>query len=239
MALPTLVTPEFEIKLHSLTEPVTYRPFLVKEEKILLMALETGEAKAMANATKQIIKNCIISPKDLKVDTMPMFDVEYLFLNIRARSISDIIELKMKHLDDECDGELAVEIKLDDISLQNLEHTDNKIMINDEVGVTMRYPNFKNIGFMENIGGTDATYNLIIQSIESIFDSSNVYDRNSHSDKEFNDFVVSLSSKQFQKLVDFFQNMPALKHDVTWTCPKCGKTETNTIQGLQNFFLSQ
>ena len=236
MALPVLVSPEYQIKLHSIDETVTYRPFLVKEEKILLMALETNEPSAIANATKQIVNNCVISPK-IKVDTLPMFDVEYLFLNIRARSISDVITLKMSCQEVDCEGVAEVDVNLDEIKLQNTDQIDNKLWLTEEVGVVMSFPNFKNIGFMTDLGGTDATYKLIVQSIESIFDKENVYDRGSHSEKEFEDFVASLNTNQFQKMVDFFQKMPALKHDVTFTCPVCSVKANQTVQGLQNFFL--
>ena len=242
MALPKLVVPEYDIDLKSIDQPIKYRPFLVKEEKILLMALETQDQGAMADAMKRIIKNCVIDPTNLKVDQLPMFDVELLFLNIRARSVSDVIKLNMKHTEEEnleCKGEQEVEINIDKIELEYPEDHTTKIMLTDDVGVEMRYPTFKSVGIMDKIvNNTDATYKLITSSIKLIFDEDATYERNTHTDKEFEDFVASLNTLQFQKLVTFFQEMPSLKHEVVWTCPLCKKSETTTVAGLQNFFLS-
>jgi len=236
MALPKLGYPTFELELPSTGKTVKYRPFLVKEEKVLLMALESQDEKQIISAVKDLIKNCVISR--IKIDNLPSFDLEYLFLKIRAASIGESIALTVTCLDD---NETTVEanININEVEVIKPEGHNPKIMFDDKTGIVMRYPSMKQFvdrEFLQKEMKTDEIYDFIADSIDQIFDEDEVYDASTTSKKEFRTFVDSLTTKQFEKIQEFYTTSPKLSHTFTVKNPNTGKDSEYTIEGLQSFF---
>ena len=236
MALPKLGYPTFELELPSTGKTIKYRPFLVKEEKVLLMALESKDEKQVIGAVKDLIKNCVITR--LKVETLPSFDLEYLFLKIRGASIGENITLTVTCQDD---NETTVEanININDVEIFKPEGHDKKIMFDDKTGLVMRYPSMKEFvdrEFLQKDMKTDEVYEFIADSIDQIFDDEEVYDSSTTTKKEFRTFVDSLTTKQFEKIQKFYETSPKLSHTFKVTNPKTGKESSYTIEGLQSFF---
>ena len=236
MALPKLGYPTFELELPSTGKTIKYRPFLVKEEKVLLMALESKDEKQVVSAVKDLIKNCVITR--IKVDTLPSFDLEYLFLKIRGASIGENITLTVTCQDD---NETTVEanININDVEIYKPEGHDKKIMFDDKTGIVMRYPSMKEFvdrEFLQKEMKTEEVYGFIADSIDQIFDDEEVYDSSTTTKKEFRTFVDSLTTKQFEKIQKFYETSPKLSHTFNVVNPKTGKESSYTIEGLQSFF---
>jgi len=233
--LPNISAPSFSTKLPSTGREIRYRPFLVKEEKVLLMALEGGDTKEIMNAVLSVVSSCIES--DIDADQITTFDLEYLFLKLRGKSVGEVVELSLKHdNDDECKARTKVAINLDDVEVQGVI-SDGKIMIDDEIGVKMRYPNLTDMEKIQNVvNGQDinSTFEIITMCTEYVFDKENVY--NDFTQKELQDWFEGLGQKQFEKVSEFFSNVPKLAHDLHWTCNKCGKSETIHLEGMESFF---
>ena len=236
MALPKLNVPTYELVVPSTDEKIKYRPFLVKEEKILLIAMESGETKDMLQAVKDIVDECTFNK--LKLGDIPMFDVEYIFLNIRAKSVGEVSKLKVLCQDD---GKTYanVEVDLNEVQVQVEEGHTNKIELTDEMGVIMKYPTIDS--FNAN-GITDITtenmLEVIAACIAQIYDKKGeeVYDSKDSTQKELIEFVEQLNTKQFQDMQKFFDTMPALKHTITVKNPKTKKESKVTLTGLSDFF---
>ena len=237
MALPSVETPTYEIRLHSVDRPIKYRPFLVKEEKILLTALEGGETKDIVQATKQIIKNCVLD-EDIDTHKLPSFDVEYLFLNLRARSVGDIVTIGMKHPDPNhpCDGVTAVEINCNDIKIHVPEEINSLVKLTDKVSVQLNFPDIDKMTRPQEESQMDSIFHITKACITGIYDGDEFHDIKNSTDKEVEDFIYSLNQEQFGKIVQFFNTMPKLRHEVTSTCEKCGKSDSVVLEGLQSFF---
>ena len=236
MALPKVGYPTYELELPSTGKTVKYRPFLVKEEKVLLMALEGKDENHITSAVKDLIKNCVISR--IKVDNLPSFDLEYLFLKIRAASIGETIQLTVTCLDD---NETTVEasININEVEVFKPEGHDPKIMFDEKTGIVMRYPSMKQFverEFLQKEMKTEEVYGFIADSIDQIFDAEEVYDSTTTTKKEFRTFVDTLTTKQFEKIQQFYVTCPKLRHTFTVTNPKTGKECEYTIEGLQSFF---
>ena len=236
MALPKLGYPTFELELPSTGKTIKYRPFLVKEEKVLLMALESKDEKQVIGAVKDLIKNCVITR--IKVESLPSFDLEYLFLKIRGASIGENITLTVTCQDD---NETTVEanININDVEIYKPEGHDKKIMFDDKTGIVMRYPSMKEFvdrEFLQKEMKTDEVYGFIADSIDQIFDDEEVYDSSTTTKKEFRSFVDSLTTKQFEKIQKFYETSPKLSHTFKVVNPKTGKESSYTIEGLQSFF---
>ena len=237
MALPKLNVPTYELVVPSTDEKIKYRPFLVKEEKILLIAMESGETKDMLQAVKDIVDECTFNK--LKLGDMPMFDVEYIFLNIRAKSVGEVSKLKVLCQDD---GKTYanVEVDLNEVQVQVEEGHTNKIELTDEMGVIMKYPTIDS--FNAN-GITDITtenmLEVIAACIAQIYDKKGeeIYDSKDSTQKELVDFVEQLNTSQFQDMQKFFDTMPSLKHEVTVKNPKTKKESKVTLTGLNDFFV--
>jgi hypothetical protein len=233
MALPIMATPSFKTIIPSTGEEIEYRPFLVKEEKVLLMALEGADPEEMSAATKKILQSCILS--DIDVGGLAAFDIEFLFLRLRAKSVGEVIELKVGHADREeagCDHRTEVNINIDDINVNGV--SDNKvIMLTDTVGVKVSYPTFDAV-LKVDPEDKDVAFKLIVDCIDVVFDGDNVYDE--FTNEEMSDWLEGLNQKQFDKIADFFNEIPKLSHKVEWKCDACGKTESFEIEGLQSFF---
>lgn len=243
MALPKLDTPIYELHLNSIDQNITYRPFLVKEEKILLTAMESKDPKAISTAIKQILINCTIEPAKLNIDKLPSFEIEYYFLNLRSRSVGENIKILLNHPEETnqkkepCTHQQEVEINIDDIKLTENEKHTNKIMVTDKVGVVLNYPSINSVFSGGGENNTDAVFTMIINSIDSIFDEEDVYLAKDTKKSELNDFVLNLNQSQFAKLMEFYQTMPKLQHELTYTCSQCQEKETINLEGLQSFFI--
>ena len=236
MALPKINTPTYELVVPSTGEEIRYRPFLVKEEKILLMAMESGDNKEIIRAIQDIVKECTYDK--LKLSTMPMFDIEYLFLNIRAKSVGEITTLRLKCPDDE-KTTVKVDVNLTEIEVQTDEGHTNKIELTDEMGIMMKYPTIDS--FAVN-GITEITasnmLDVISSCIDSIYDKGGeeVFEAKDQTTKELIEFIEQLNSKQFGDIQKFFDTMPKLKHTVTVKNPKTKKKGEVTLSGLSDFF---
>ena len=237
MALPKLNVPVYEAILPSTEKVIKYRPFLVKEEKLLLTAQESGD-DAVLPAVKQIIKNCVQGEVD--VDNMPLFDIEYLFLRLRAKSVGEEVTLGLKpwgcpqNSGELCNLSTEVAINLEDVKvIKDKKHT-SKIMLDDKIGIMMKYPNISQVG----IKGSDSEMgmNIIKSCIKMIFTEEETYESDSFADKELDEFIDSLNTKQMEKIRDFFNTMPTLKHTVKYNCKTCNEEKETTIQGLNSFF---
>jgi hypothetical protein len=236
MALPKINTPTYELVVPSTDEKIEYRPFLVKEEKILLIAMESGKQKDIITAIKQIVTACTFGK--LKIGRMPMFDVEYLFLNIRAKSVGEISELKLIAPDDK-KTKVDVEVDLSTIQVQEEEGHTNKIELTDEMGIYMQYPTVDTFG---DSGITDINasnmLDVITACIAQIYDKKGeeVFEAKDQTKKEMLDFVEQLNSKQFQDVQSFFDTAPKLKHEITIKNPKTKVESKVVLSGLSDFF---
>lgn len=230
MALPVISTPEFFDALPSTNEEIKYRPFLVGEEKSLLIAMEGQDQKEISNAILNLLKNCLIT--DLDINKLATFDIEYLFLKIRGKSVGEVINVKMTHTEGDCEHRTEVQVNLDDIKVQG-EVKDSKVMITDEIGVALKYPTLASIMNMKN-DGANAMFTMICENIEYIYDSEQVY--SDFSQQEIEEWVNGLGQAQFRKITEFFEGIPKLSHTVEWKCPKCGKEDSVVLEGLQSFF---
>jgi len=237
MALPTINTPTYELEVPSTGETIKYRPFLVKEEKILLIASESGKQTDIINAIKEIATACTFGK--LKIGRMPMFDVEYIFLNIRAKSVGEVSELPLIAPDDK-KTRVVVEVDLSEVKIQETEGHTNKIELTDEMGIYMQYPTVDTFG---KSGMTEITASNMLEVISAcirqIYDKKGeeVWEAQDSTKKELVEFIEQLSSKQFGNIQEFFDTMPKLKHTITVKNPKT-KVETDVVlSGLSDFFV--
>ena len=236
MALPTMDVQTYELVVPSTKKKIKFRPFLVKEEKVLLMALETDDEKNIKNAVFELLKSC--NSTRIKLESLASFDLEYIFLNIRAVSVGEEVQMKITCSDDN-ETEVGYNLNLQDVTVNFPEGHSNKIMLTDTTGVIMKYPSFDR--FVDaNFAGKGVTQenvlNIIAESIDQIFQGEEVFDESTTSKKEFLQFVESLTNEQLIKLQEFFETAPRLEHNFRITNPKTGVESDYTISGLSNFF---
>ena len=260
MPLPNLeqILPHFEIEIPSTKQAIQFRPFLVKEEKVLLIAMETEDEKQMLDAVVQVVTSCALSP--IKAEDLANFDLEYIFLQLRAKSVDDSVSLNYRchnlvELSPEqaekrrivasdksvmvsCDNVVKVNINLNSVDVQfNPEHK-KQIFLTDTLGINMRYPSCKTAKqLLRNTGSSDINESLmsVAMCVESVFDDQSVY--NNFTPKEIQDWIEKLTQTQFVKIIEqFFDTIPKLAYDTIFACPKCGYTEPLHIEGLQAFF---
>ena len=233
MALPKLETSRFETVIPSTGQKVSYRPYLVKEEKILMMAMETNDQKQIVRATKDIIKSCVFD--DVNVNSLAVFDVEHLFLELRSKSVGESINLKIKC--EHCEALNKQNVDFSEINV-DVPESNNIIMITDEIGLTMKYPSFDDVGKLEaaNEDTVESAFTIIQTCIENIFDKDDVWLAKDEGPKKMKEFVESMTSTQFAMIQSFFENMPALMATVEFDCISCGKHNVTTLKGLQSFF---
>ena len=236
MALPKLNTPTYELEVPSTDEKIKYRPFLVKEEKILLMAMESKDNAQIINAVKEIVSSCTF--EKLNVATMPMFDMEYIFLNIRAKSVGEVSNLKILCPDDK-KTYANVELDLTKVEVQVGDEHSNKIELTDDMGLIMTYPTIDS--FLESgIETIDANNMLDVIStcILQIYEEKGekVYQAKDQTKKELTEFIESMNSNQFKKLQSFFDTMPKLTHTIKVKNPKTKKSSDVKLTGLNDFF---
>jgi len=238
MALPLANVAKYELTLPSQQKVIHYRPFLVKEEKILLMAMESGESKEMISAIKEIVKSCTFG--EMNAEQHPMFDIEYVFLQIRAKSVGEIAKLKVLCPDDgETYGDVDVDLSKIEVMVDD-DHSNN-IMIDEDrkLGVTMKYPSLKDIDGDSLSGDINIakTYKMIENSIESIYEGETVHLSKDIDKKELTDFLDNLSADQMKKLTAFYNSMPRLEHKVKVKNPKTEVESEVTLKGLASFFV--
>ena len=237
MALPKLAVPKFKVNLPSNNKEVFFRPFLVKEEKTLLMALEGGDENEITEAVVNIIDSCLDYDGDVR--ELPFFDIEYIFTQLRARSVNNIIELNLKHASsNECDNVTKYNLNLENVKVEFPEGFTNRIDLTDDIGIKMKYPSIKSVNSVnENIRSSkiDNVFHSIAANIECVYDKENVYE--DFSQEEMVDYLGQLNKDQFFQIVSFFEKMPTVSCDIKYTCPACEKEEFIPMRGLQSFFI--
>ena len=236
MALPQVVLPTYELEIPSNGKKIKYRPFVVKEEKLLLLAMESEDEGQIEAAVKQLLKGCIQSR--VKIDDLAIFDLEYIFLQIRAVSVGEIVDMNITCQDD---GQTTVPYKLNllEVEVQKPEGHSNKIMLSDEMGIVMKYPRFDTFISGSIIGKSptaDSVIDIIAGCIDQLFDGEDVYDSSTTSKKEFKEFLENLTNSQFEKIQEFFQSSPKLEHTIKITNPKTGVENEVVFSGLSSFF---
>ena len=238
MPLPTIVTPTYELELPSTGKKVKYRPFLVKEEKLLVLALESEDTKQITTAIRSVLKSCI-QTRGVKVDSLPTFDIEFLFLNIRGKSVGEELEVNLISPDD---GETSVPvtINIDDIKVSRGKDHTNKIKLDDSLIMEMKYPSLdefvKNNFDFKGEPNVDQSFDLIASCIDKIYNEEEVWSTADCTKKEVKDFLEQMNSMQFKEIESFFDSMPKLSHSVTFTNPKTKVESTVVLEGLSSFF---
>jgi hypothetical protein len=227
MGLPKLNVPVYEAILPSTETVIKFRPFLVKEEKLLLTAMEDGTQTAIMSALKNIINNCVQGKID--VDKLPLFDIEFLFLKLRSKSVGETSKIGLKCR--ECETVNEIELNMEDIKVDKPEGHNRKIMIDDNIGVMMSYPVISTDGIGEQDGIA-----ITKSCIDMIFTGEDTHERSSFTEKELDEFIDSMESKQFQKIGEFFETMPKLRHTVDFNCTSCSKGNLLVLEGLESFF---
>ena len=237
MPLPRITTSEHELVLPSNGKTVKYRPFLVKEEKILILALEGGNQKEITNAVKQVIKACVIT-RGIKVEQLPAFDIEYLFLNIRGKSVGESIDLLVTCGDDG-KTEVAVNVPINNIQvIKSEEHTPD-IEIGDGYTVKMKYPSlsqFIETNFTDDVDTVEQSFSIISSCIDMVYNDKDMFSASECTKKELKEWVESLTSAQFAKIEKFFETMPKLQHTLKVVNPNTKKENTVVLEGITEFF---
>ena len=234
MALPKINTVLYDLKLPSSGKKIEYRPFLVKEEKILLTALEGGEEKDMAKAIKQIITQCVLT-ENFNVNKLAMIDLEYLFLNIRGKAVGDISTISFEH---ECGEIIKLDIDLSKVKIVKNKKYSDLVKLTDNIMIRLSPPGIDNVIGAGDKNQIDMVMEIIRDSIVEIIQGEDVFSAQDHTREELEEFLDSLNSGQFKKLQDYYESLPKMKQDIEYTCKKCGKTETETLEGLASFFAS-
>ena len=233
MTLPVINTPTYELVVPSTKETLVYRPFLVKEEKILLMAMEEEKDTQLNRALKQVVNNCTFDK--VNVAKLPLFDLEYIFLRIRAKSVGEVAKIQVLCEDD---GEtyVPIEVDLESIEVEFQEDHTTKIELTDEIGIEMGYPTFEFLNFKADETEVNQLFDIIGSSIERVYEGETVYEKADFSKKDLKVFLESLTSEQFLRVQKFFETMPRLRHKIEVTNPKTKKKNEITLEGLQAFF---
>ena len=246
--LPKIDVPIYELELPLSKKRVKFRPFLVKEEKILMMAMESDTDDSTMLAIKQIITNCCLSD-NVDIETLPITDLEYFFLNLRARSVGEIVDLQYKcnnKVKDEESGEekdcgnvVKLEVNVLDIKPEISENHTTKIPLSPNMGIVMRYPSFKMVEDNAKLEGgeIEKLMSILLNCIESVYTEDSIFYTKDISKEELSEFVENLTRDQFAKVQEFFDTMPKIKKQLDFTCKKCGYHETINVEGLQSFFV--
>jgi hypothetical protein len=240
MALPRIDTPTFEVELPVSKQTIKFRPFLVKEQKILLMAMETNDKTSIENNIYQILENCILN-KDVDINKLPMVDVEFLFLQLRARSVGEVVETKYKCENEvdgkKCNNSMETSFNILDLKVKMPEEKNDIIQLTDKVSIKMKYPNFgatKNIKKTESV--TDTAFELLVECVNYIAEGDDIYYAHEVPKSEIMEFLESLSRAQFEKIENYIGNLPKLEKEIHVKCKKCGFDHNLDIEGLQSFF---
>ena len=239
MPLPKITTAEYELKLPSSGKTIKYRPFLVKEEKILILSLESQDNKQITNAVKQVLKECVIS-KGIKIDQLPSFDIEYLFLNVRGKSVGETIDLLVTCGDDG-ETEVPVTISIDEITVSKSDDHSPDVELSDGYTVKMKYPSLSqfvdsNFGELEGKDVVDKSFDMVASSIDMVYNDEEMFSAAECTKKELKEWVESLTSAQFAKIEKFFETMPKLTHTLEVVNPNTKNKNTVVLEGLSDFF---
>ena len=239
MPLPKINTPTYELVLPSSGKKIKYRPFLVKEEKILIMALESEDSKQITNAIKDVLTDCILS-RGIKIEKLATFDIEYLFLNVRAKSVGETVEVNITCPDDN-ETQVQVEIDIDSIKVQKSDTHSDIIQLDNDLSLQMNYPSLNqfietNFEVGEEKSEVEQSLKVIMSCIKQVYSSEEAWDASDCSKKELKDFVEQMNSKQFKQVEDFFNTMPKLAHTLKVTNPNTKVKSDVTIEGLASFF---
>ena len=235
MTLPKINAPEYSLVVPSTGVEVKYRPFLVKDEKLLLIAQETGDEKSLYGAIKNLIHNCCHGQLD--VDTMPLFDVEYVFLQLRSKSVGEMAEVLVICPDDG-ETEVKVKVNLNELTVELPSKDHNKIKLTDDIGIVMAYPNLASVLLTadKNKNASDIMFDTILECMFQIWQGEEVFAATDYSHKEKLDFIDSLSHDQFEKIQQFFETMPSVKKEVEITNPNTKVVSKVDIEGMNSFF---
>jgi len=242
--LPKLDIPTYTVKLISTGKTVRYRPFLVKEQKLFLMASEADDAKEIINTIRQVLKNCVLD--EIDIDNLPTFDLEYLFMHLRARSVEETVELKYKcnntvkdesGEENKCNGSVAFTLNVLEVEPTiNPEHN-SKIQLNENLGLSLKYPTFEMIQKYETMNEDEIMMKVLVDCIDYVYDKEQIYYAKDSTKEELGEFVDNLQQKDLEKIKQFFDTMPEIKKDVHFKCPKCAYEEDIEIKGIQSFFV--
>ena len=239
MPLPKITTAEYELKLPSSGKTIKYRPFLVKEEKILILSLESEDRKQITNAVKQVLKECVLT-KGVTIGHLPSFDIEYLFLNVRAKSVGETIDLVVTCGDDG-KTEVPVTVPIDEIKVIKSDDHSQDIELSDGYTVRMKYPSLQQ--FIENnfteVEGedlVDKSFDMVANTIDMVYNDEEMFSASECTKKELKEWVETLTSAQFQKIEKFFETMPKLTHTLKVINPNTKKENTVVLEGLSDFF---
>jgi len=229
MALPKIKHPTYKITIPSNEKEVNFRPFTVQEEKLLLMAKNSEKTEDIINTVKQVIQNCIIEP--IEIEKLAIFDIEYIFIKLRSKSVGEIVELD--YTDPEDGENIKFKINLDDIEIKKHEGHSNKFSLFENIGVVMRYPTLEEIKTVEDNGKDEAVFTMLIKCIDQIYDEETVY--SDYSEKELNEFVNTLPMESMSSIQKFFETMPSVEHTVKLRNKK-GETKEIVLKGINSFF---
>lgn len=232
MALPRLDAPQYDLTLYN-GDNIKFRPFLVKEQKLLLLALEENDQNHVLNAMKQIISNCIFDQVD--VNDLPTFEIENIFLRLREKSVGEQIDLRLMCTDDECKGQTPYTLDLTEIKYNMDDVPSKTIQISTNVYLNMRYPTMSNVEDINNLENVEDNFKFLASCIESIEADGNVYSTDTTSKEEIQTFIESMTVEQFDMLKKFFTTLPKLSKDLEYTCVKCGNEQKRVISGIQSF----
>ena len=238
MPLPSLSIPTYETELPSTGKKIKYRPFLVKEEKLLLLAMDSEEEKTIEDAVKDILKACI-QTRGIKIENLATFDLEFLFLKIRSVSAGEEVKMKVTCQDDN-ETQVTVAINTDEVTVDKPENHSNKIMLQEDVGMIMKYPGinqFVNITLLnKDLATTEEVFTLVAKCVDQIFQGDEVWETSDMKLEEVVTFLEGMTQQQFEKVQEFFETMPILRHQFEVTNPNTGKVSVFTLEGLQSFF---
>ena len=236
MALPKLNTTIHELSLPSSGEKIKFRPFLVKEEKILLTALEGGEEKEITNATKQIISQCITS-EDFDINNVPTFDVEYIFLMLRSKSVGEQIELKYKpECYEKCKTYAEIKVDIKEIKVEKTKNHSSRIKLTKDVIVDLKYPKIDALAGLDSANQVDMVFGIVLDCIDKIYEGEETHNVSDYKKEELMEFLDSLNTDQFKEIQNFFDTMQKLRYHAQWSCPKCGVEDVKVVEGLNSFF---
>jgi hypothetical protein len=239
MALPMNSTPIYNLVVPSTKKSVTYRPFLVKDQKALLVAQQSADQRVMIDTLKEVIKSCITESID--VNKLAIFDIEYIFTQLRSKSVGETVDIILScdedHGSDNEKAKLKHTVDLSEIKVQEKEGHTDKIGLFGDVGVVMKYPNIDDIKKLQ--GGevtNEDTFKLVAASIDYIYDNDAVYHSKDQTEQELMDFINNLTSEQFGKIQSFFDTMPKMTHTINYNCPVCNKAHKVVLEGMESFF---
>ena len=234
MGLPKINNVLYDLELPSSGEMVEYRPFLVKEEKILLMALEGKDEKEMVKAIKQIITQCVATEK-FNVNKLAIVDLEYLFLNIRGKAVGDVSTISFKH---ECGETIEYDIDLSKVEIVNNKNISDLVNLTDDIMIRLKPPSLDSVIGAANKNQIEVVMEIVRECLVEIIQGEDVFSAQDHTKEELDEFLNSLNSGQFQKIQTYYESLPKMKQDIEYTCPKCGETKKETLEGLASFFAS-